>query len=128
MHLSAHAGEFYDARPVEQALKLGVDRIGHGIRTIEDQRVMERVIEQGITLEVCPISNYKTGALAADVEHPLLRLLRAGVRVTINSDDQGVQGSSWRDDYDFAMRTIGLTRAIPDPDHVPGTGKRLPGG
>ena len=109
LHLSAHAGEFYDARPVERAIELGVERIGHGIRTIEDRKVLEQVVAHDITLEVCPVSNYKTGALAADAEHPLLRLLRAGVRVTINSDDQGVQGSNWRDDYDFAMHTIGLT-------------------
>ena len=49
------------------------------------------------------------GALAPGQEHPLRRLLRAGARTTINSDDQGVQNSSWRDDYDFAMCEIGLT-------------------
>jgi adenosine deaminase len=111
LHLSAHAGEFYDAAPVEQAIDLGVERIGHGIRIAGDQAVLERVVAQDITLEVCPISNYRTGALAPGQEHPLRRLLRAGVRVTINSDDQGVQNSSWRDDYDFARREIGLTEA-----------------
>jgi adenosine deaminase len=62
-----------------------------------------------VTLEVCPISNYRTGAIAPGCEHPLGRLLRAGVRVTINSDDQGVQGSDWRADYRFAVDQIGLT-------------------
>jgi adenosine deaminase len=109
LHLSAHAGEFTDAAPVAQAVDLGVERIGHGIRIVDDPAVLERIVAQGITLEVCPISNYRTGALAPGQEHPLRRLLRAGVRVTINSDDQGVQNSSWRDDYDFAAREIGLT-------------------
>jgi len=109
LHLSAHAGEFCDAAPVAQAIDLGAERIGHGIRIVHDPAVLERVVAQGITLEVCPISNYRTGALAPDQEHPLRWLLRAGVRVTINSDDQSVQNSSWRDDYDFARREIGLT-------------------
>ena len=109
LHLSAHAGEFYDAHPVEKAIELGAERIGHGIRTIHNQQVLERVKEHNITLEICPISNYKTGAITANSEHPLRKLLKAGVRVTINSDDQGVQNSNWRDDYDFAMHTIGLS-------------------
>jgi adenosine deaminase len=109
LHLSAHAGEFCDAEPVTQAIDLGVERIGHGIRIVDDEVVLERVVAHNVTLEVCPISNYRTGAIAPDREHPLRRLLEAGVRVTINSDDQGVQGSSWRDDYDFAAREIGLT-------------------
>jgi adenosine deaminase len=111
LHLSAHAGEFFNSEPVAQALDLGVERIGHGIQTANDEEILERVVAQGVTLEVCPISNYRTGALAEGSEHPLARLLRAGVRVTINSDDQGVQGSDWRADYDFALDEIGLTEA-----------------
>lgn len=109
LHLSAHAGEFLDAKPVEKAIDMGVERIGHGIRIVDDKEVLERVKAHNITLEVCPISNYRTGAIASDCEHPLRRLLREEVRVTINSDDQGVQNSNWRDDYDFAMKEIGLT-------------------
>jgi adenosine deaminase len=110
LHLSAHAGEFYDARPVEMAIELGAERIGHGIRIIHDKQVMKKVIDHEITLEVCPISNYKTGALKADAKHPLRELLQAGVRVTINTDDQGVQGTTWGDDYTFASETLGLTK------------------
>jgi adenosine deaminase len=109
LHLSAHAGEFFGVTPVAQAVDLGIERIGHGIRIIDDKEVLERVVAHNITLEVCPISNYRTGAIASDQAHPLRRLLRAGVRVTINSDDQGVQDSTWRDDYDFAAHEIGLT-------------------
>ena len=109
LHLSAHAGEFFDAAPVSQALDLGVERIGHGIQIADDETVLERVVAHDVTLEVCPISNYRTGALTPDAAHPLRRLLKAGVRVTINSDDQGVQNSSWRDDYDFAAQEIGLS-------------------
>jgi adenosine deaminase len=109
LHLSAHAGEFFDAAPVLQALDLGVERIGHGIQIADDETALQRVVAHNVTLEVCPISNYRTGALAPDRAHPLRRLLQAGVRVTINSDDQGVQNSSWRDDYDFAAQEIGLS-------------------
>jgi len=109
LHLSAHAGEFHSAAPVAQAIELGVERIGHGIQIVNDEAILERVAAQGTTLEVCPISNYRTGALSSEREHPLRQLLRAGVRVTINSDDQGVQSSNWRDDYAFAVDEIGLT-------------------
>lgn len=109
LHLSAHAGEFFDAAPVAQAVDLGVERIGHGIQIADDETALERVVARHVTLEVCPISNYRTGALAPERPHPLRQLLKAGVRVTINSDDQGVQSSSWRDDYDFATNEIGLT-------------------
>ena len=109
LHLSAHAGEFTDAVPVAQAIDLGVERIGHGIQIADDEAMLEQVVAHHITLEVCPISNYRTGAIAPDQAHPLRRLLRAGVRVTINSDDQGVQNSNWHDDYDFAADEIGLT-------------------
>lgn len=109
LHLSAHAGEFFDAEPVMQALDLGVERIGHGIQVAGNEEVLEQVKAHGVTLEVCPISNYRTGAIAPGDEHPLGKLLRAGVRVTINSDDQGVQDSNWRDDYVFAVDEIGLS-------------------
>ena len=109
LHLSAHAGEFLDAKPVVQAIDLGVERIGHGIQIAADTEVLEQVNAHEVTLEVCPISNFRTGAIASGCEHPLGRLLRGGIRTTINSDDQGVQGSNWRDDYHFAVDEIGLT-------------------
>ena len=109
LHLTAHAGEFYDAAPVVRALGLGAERIGHGIQVAYDVAVLEQVKAGGVTLEVCPVSNYRTGALARGCEHPLAGLLRAGVRVTINSDDSGVQGSTWQDDYRMAVDRIGLT-------------------
>ena len=109
LHLTAHAGEFYDAAPVARALDLGVERIGHGIQVAYDPAMLERVRAGRVTLEVCPVSNYRTGALARGCDHPLAGLLRAGLRVTINSDDSGVQGSTWQDDYCMAVQQIGLT-------------------
>ena len=111
LRLSAHAGEFFDARPIALALELGVERIGHGIQIAYDEDAQRQVVAHGVTLEVCPLSNYRTGAIAPECAHPLAKLLRAGVRVTINSDDPGVQGSTWRDDYRFAVDEIGLTKA-----------------
>lgn len=110
LHLSAHAGEFFGPEPVEKAIDIGVDRIGHGICIAGNENLIEKIKARNITLEVCPISNYRTEAVASNLEHPLLQLFRAGVRVTINSDDQSVQKSSFRDDYNFSEKKIGLTR------------------
>jgi adenosine deaminase len=85
---SLHAGEGTSPRQVAEALALGVDRIGHGIAAVEDPLLLERLAAAGTVLEVCPGSNEATGAwLPARGPHPALRMLRAGLRVVLGSDD-----------------------------------------
>lgn len=94
LHLTAHAGEAAGPESVAGALdRLGVERIGHGVRAIEDPFLVERLASQGIALEVCPTSNLRTGLYSDLAEHPALELLRAGVRVTINTDDPAMFGT-----------------------------------
>lgn len=109
LHLSAHAGEFLSAQPMAEAIRLGVERIGHGIQVVNRKDIADAVIANNIPLEVCPVSNYRTGTITALKKHPLRKLIRMGMKVTINSDDPSVQGSNWGDDYRIAEQEIGLT-------------------
>lgn len=85
---TVHAGEWAGASSVRDALTyLRANRIGHGIRVIEDEALIEQIIEQNVTLEVCPTSNLHSGVVADLEKHPLLPLFNAGVRTTINTDD-----------------------------------------
>jgi adenosine deaminase len=86
--LTAHAGEASGPRSVRAALDyLGIERIGHGVRAVEDDRLLGRIIDEQIPLEVCPTSNLRTGVVPDWSHHPLATLLRRGANVTINSDD-----------------------------------------
>lgn len=100
LRLSVHAGEAAGADSVEQALdKLKVERIGHGIRAVEDEAVLKRVVDQQIPLEVCPTSNLITGAAKSLPEHPLRQLVDAGALITLNSDDPAFFGSDLLGEY-----------------------------
>jgi adenosine deaminase len=86
--VTIHAGEWAGAESVRVAVEvLNADRIGHGIRVIEDEALLEEVVERGTVLEVCPTSNVHSGAVADLAVHPLTQLFRRGVKTTINTDD-----------------------------------------
>jgi aminodeoxyfutalosine deaminase len=83
-----HAGEVAGPASIRGALgALGADRIRHGIRAMEDPVLVEELRDRGIVLDVCPISNVRTGAVASLEEHPLRELAAAGVRCSVNTDD-----------------------------------------
>lgn len=87
-HRSVHAGETAGPDSVRAAVTaLHAERIGHGIRAHEDPSLMHLLGERGITLEVCPTSNLRTGVVERLDRHPLLHLRAAGLAVTVNSDD-----------------------------------------
>jgi adenosine deaminase len=105
--LTAHAGEFAGAAAVDETLDaLGVSRIGHGVRAVEDRRVVERLAREGVTLEVCPGSNVALGVFSPE-DHPLRALREAGVRVTVSTDDPPFFGTDLAAEYAFAQ-TRGL--------------------
>ena len=86
--LTAHAGEVMGPESVWDAVRsLGVNRIGHGVRSIEDPRLVEHLAENGIPLEICPTSNLKTGVYPSYAEHPVRKLYEAGIPISINTDD-----------------------------------------
>ena len=102
-----HAGEWAGPENVWETLAYEPDRIGHGVRSIEDPRLVELLAERSIPLEIAPISNIATGAYPSLDQHPLPRLRHAGVVVTLNSDDPPMFGA-WLDDvYEAARRVWG---------------------
>jgi adenosine deaminase len=85
--LTTHAGEWAGPQSVADALELGVARIGHGVRAIEDPVLVARLAERGTVLEVCPGSNLALGLYPDARTHPIARLREAGVPVTVSTDD-----------------------------------------
>ena len=86
-----HAGEADGPESVRAAIQTGTKRIGHGVRSMEDESVMELIREKGITLEMCPTSNRQTHAIPDMKQYPLVRFLESGIRVTVNTDDMGIE-------------------------------------
>ena len=86
LKLTIHAGEWGGAANVREALELfNADRIGHGVRVVEDPLTMALACERGTAFEVCVTSNYQTGVTPASTEHPLIKMLQAGINVTIDA-------------------------------------------
>ena len=108
----AHAGEEGPAAYIGEALDaLRVGRIDHGVRAIDDAALVARLRREQVTLTMCPLSNLRLGVIGSLAEHPLKRLLDAGVAVTVNSDDPAYFGGYLVDNYLAATATLGLTRA-----------------
>ncbi|MER7013611.1 adenosine deaminase [Saccharopolyspora sp. NPDC000359] len=105
-----HAGETTGPGEVRSALtELGADRIGHGIGSATDPGLLAELAERGVPLEVCPTSNLRTGAVRSWAEHPLPRLLTAGVPVTIGTDDPGMFGTTPNLEYARCATQLGMT-------------------
>jgi aminodeoxyfutalosine deaminase len=103
-----HAGEVAGAASVRGALDaLGADRIRHGIRSVEDPGLVRELAERQIVLDVCPISNLRTRAVASLGEHPLPQLIAAGVPCSISTDDPAMFDTDLTRDYD-AARSLGV--------------------
>jgi adenosine deaminase len=106
---SVHAGEWAGPESVREGLELPVARIAHGVRAIEDPELVGELAERGIYLECCPTSNVVLGIYPSYEEHPLPRLLEAGVRVTLGSDDPPYFGASIGGEYALCREHFGLT-------------------
>jgi len=100
LRLTVHAGEALGPESLWDALQiLGVERIGHGVRAIEDQSLVTYIAENNMPLEVCPTSNIRTGIFPSYEAHPVKALFEAGVPVTINSDDPTFFGTTLTEEY-----------------------------
>jgi aminodeoxyfutalosine deaminase len=98
-----HAGEVVGVESVRGAIEaLGADRIRHGIRAVEDPGVVAELSDRRTVLDVCPISNVRTGAVRALAEHPLPHLARAGCLCSISTDDPAMFDTDLTRDYDAA--------------------------
>jgi adenosine deaminase len=110
LHTTVHAGEWGGAGNVAAAItQLGAERIGHGVRVMEDPAVVALALERGITFEVCVTSNYQTGVVPALNEHPLLEMRAAGLPVTINTDDPSISQITLSDEYYLVCEHLGLS-------------------
>lgn len=111
LKLVAHAGEEGPPAYVTGALDaLQVDRIDHGNRSLEDPALVTRLVESGMTLTVCPLSNLKLCVVNDLVDHPIDRMLALGLKATINSDDPAYFGGYIADNYRAAAAARGLSR------------------
>ena len=102
LRVVAHAGEGAGSESVRGAVEaLRAERIGHGIRCLEDPALVTLLRDRSIPLEVCPTSNYRTGVVHEDATHPILDMLDAGLVVTVNSDDPPMFGTSLTQEYQW---------------------------
>ena len=104
-----HAGEADGAESVRLAIEYGAKRIGHGVRIMEDPEVMRLVKERGVTLEMCPTSNRQTKAVENMEKYPLLSFLEDGIKVTLNTDDMGIEGTTLAGEYAYMEQKFGMT-------------------
>ena len=108
--LRAHAGESVGPSSVWDAIEsLGVSRIAHGVRAIEDNELIEYLIKHRIALDICPTSNFKLSVVSSLSEHPIRKLFDLGVQVTVNSDDPLFFGTSITNEYAVLFDDLGFT-------------------
>jgi adenosine deaminase len=108
--LVAHAGEEGPPDYVWQAIEvLGIDRIDHGNRSLEDAELVKRIVKDGLALTVCPLSNLRLCGVKDMKDHPLRRMLDAGLRVTINSDDPAYFGGYVNENFSSVGDALGLS-------------------
>ncbi|HVS02303.1 MAG TPA: adenosine deaminase [Thermoanaerobaculia bacterium] len=101
LHRVAHAGEHAGPRSIRSVLAVcGAERIGHGVRAVEDPDLVQELAARGVPLEVCPSSNLALGVVPELTEHPFDALYRAGVPVTVNSDDPPLFGTTLSAEYE----------------------------
>jgi len=133
--VTVHAGEVGGAENVREAIELlGAQRIGHGVRMIENSQVVQLARERNVTFEVCPTSNLQTGVVRCFWQHPLPDLLALGLRVTINTDDPSISDTTLTDECLVVMLAMGVTlkqikrttmMAVEGSFQPPGERKRL---
>jgi adenosine deaminase len=110
LHLTAHAGEAAGPDSIWDAVKfLGVERIGHGVAAASDIALMSHLKERDITIEMCPVSNLRTGVVNKFEDHPIRAFIDKGIRVTVNSDDPSMFGTDMNNEYIQLHRKLGFT-------------------
>lgn len=107
--LTCHAGEFGGPDSIRDALSLGVSRLGHGVRAVEDAALVRELADRGVTLECCPGSNIALGLYPDWQAHPIVRLADAGVRVTVSTDDPPFFRTDLRHEYERLSDVFGWT-------------------
>ena len=110
-HTNAHAGEAAGAKSVWGAIRhLHVDRIGHGTRAYEDPELLDYLAKHEIPIELCPVSNVRTGVVSAIAEHPIRDYFKRGLIVSVNTDDPKMFGTALAEEYELLEKECGFTR------------------
>jgi adenosine deaminase len=110
LHRTVHAGENGGSECVREAIEvLGAERIGHGVRVVQDEDLVARVIADAVALEMCPRSNVQTRAVVSLAAHPIDRLLRQGARVTVSTDGRTTCGTTVTDEFLRLQARFGWT-------------------
>jgi adenosine deaminase len=109
LHVTIHAGEWGPAENVRDAIEnLGAERIGHGVRVLEDEYVTALAKEHGSVFEVCVTSNFQSGVVNSLKEHPLPRMIEAGLSVTVNTDDPSVSRITLAHEYQDVCEALNV--------------------
>jgi adenosine deaminase len=108
---TAHAGEAAGAQSVRRAIAdLQVERIGHGVRANEDGELVELLATTQMPLEMCPMSNVRTGVVVALDQHPIRTFFESGILVTVNTDDPTMFGTTLAQEYRLLEAELGFNR------------------
>jgi adenosine deaminase len=107
LHVTIHAGEWGPAQHIREAIEeLGAERIGHGVRVLEDEAITALAREKQTAFEVCITSNYQSGVVSALEAHPLMQMFEKGLNVTINTDDPSISRITLSHEYYNACDTL----------------------
>jgi adenosine deaminase len=113
LHVTIHAGEWGPAIHVKEAIEeLGAERVGHGVRILEDATVTALARERQTALEVCITSNYQSGVVTSLEAHPLMKLLEAGLNATINTDDPSISRITLSHEYYTACEDLQMSQTV----------------
>jgi adenosine deaminase len=109
LHVTIHAGEWGPAIHVKEAIEsFEAERVGHGVRVLEDKNITALARERQTALEVCITSNYQSGVVDALEKHPIVKLLEEGLNVTINTDDPSISRITLSHEYHAACEDLGM--------------------
>jgi adenosine deaminase len=113
LRLTIHAGEWGGAGNVREAIEvLNAERIGHGVRILEDPQTTALARERGTVFEVCVTSNHQTGVVKSLEVHPLMQMLSAGLDVVLGTDDPSISQICLSDEYECACERLGMSQAV----------------
>ena len=110
MPYTIHAGEAAGSESVENAINIGAKRIGHGIRSIENEKVIELIKAKNVTLEFCPKSNIDTRIFESIEKYPLREFLNQNISVTINTDNMTVSNTTLKSEYTNLLQFVGIDK------------------
>ncbi len=110
LHLVAHQGEGAGKDYVWECLRyLKPERLGHGVAIGNDPALLKEIVKQGISIECCPVSNIRTGAVRSLSEHPIRGFIKAGIKVSVNTDDPPMFGTDMNNEYLQLHKELGFT-------------------